>query len=59
MEFDNKLTADALAITPQDSNYADILALSVRQLFGNIELTCGWDGTSCDSTDIMAFLKGM
>lgn len=57
--FDNNLTSDALAAAPQDTDYASILALSVRQLFGNIELTCGFDGTNHISTDIMAFLRGM
>ena len=55
--FDNKLTSDALAVTPQNSDYADILALSVRQLFGNIELTAGWDGTTHVKSDIMAFMR--
>ncbi|KAF9653386.1 DUF1793-domain-containing protein [Thelephora ganbajun] len=58
IDFDNKLTSDALAITPQNNDYADILALSVRQLFGNIELTSGWDGTIHVPTDIMAFMRG-
>ena len=57
--FDDKLTSDALNITPQDNDYAGILALSVRQMFGNIELTSGWNGTAYDPTDIMVFLSGM
>ena len=57
-DFDNKLTSDALAITPQNSDYANIVALSARQLFGNIELTSGWDGTTHVPTDIMAFMRG-
>jgi hypothetical protein len=57
--FDNKVTSDALAITPQNSDYASIVALSVRQLFGNIELTAGLDGQTYDQDDIMAFLRGM
>ena len=56
--FDNKLTSDALAITPQNGDYANILALSVRQLFGNIELTAGWDGLGYVQDDVMAFLRG-
>jgi len=56
-DFDNKLTSDALAVTPQNSDYADILALSVRQLLGNIELTTGWDGIS-GQDGIMAFMRG-
>ena len=55
--FDGKLASDALAITPQDSNYANVLALSARQLFGSIEITSGWDGTTHIATDIMAFMR--
>ncbi|KAF9784530.1 hypothetical protein BJ322DRAFT_1109249 [Thelephora terrestris] len=46
VNFDNKLASDSLAITPQDSDYANILALSVRQTFANIKLTshCQVDG---------------
>ena len=58
MNFDNNLTAAGFAVTPQDSSYADILALSVRQMFGNIEITAGWDGTTHVPTDIMAFMRG-
>ena len=57
-DFDNKLNSDALAVTPQNSDYADIVALSVRQMFGDIELTSGWDGTTHVPTDIMAFMRG-
>ena len=56
--FDSKLTSDALAVTPQSNDYADILALSVRQLFGNIELTAGWNGATYVQNDIMAFMRG-
>ena len=54
-DFDNKLTADALAV---NSECANIVALSVRQLFGDIELTSGWDGITHVPTDIMAFIRG-
>lgn len=57
--FDNKLSSDALAVTPQNGDYTDIVALSVRQLFGNIELTVGSNGLSYNQDDILAFLKGM
>lgn len=56
--FDAKLTSDALAAASQNSDYANIVALSVRQLFANIELTSGWDGTTHVPTDIMAFMRG-
>jgi len=58
-DFDNKLALDALTVTPQNSDYGEIVALSVRQLFGNIELTAGWDGTTHVQSDIMAFMRGM
>ena len=58
-DFDVNLTSSALDVTPQDNDYADILALSVRQMFGNIELTSGWDGTNHVPADIMAFLSGV
>jgi hypothetical protein len=58
-KFDDDLASAAFAATPQDSTYySDILALSVRQMFANIELTAGWDGKNHLSTDIMAFLRG-
>ena len=56
--FDKKLTSDALTVMPKSSDYADILALSVRQLFGTIELTSGFDGTTHVESDIMAFMRG-
>lgn len=58
INFDTNLTSAAFDITPQDPNYANILALSVRQVFGNIELTAGWNGANYVSTDIMAFVRG-
>ena len=59
MNFDNNLTSAAFGVTPQDSSYADILALSVRQMFGNIEITAGLHNTTYVPTDIMAFMRGM
>lgn len=56
--FDNQLNSDALAVTPDSTDYADILALSARQVFGNIELTCGWNGTAHVPAGSMAFLRG-
>ena len=57
--FDDNLTSAAFGVTPQDSNYSNILALSVRQMFGNIEITAGLVGTTYDPTDIVAFMRGM
>ena len=57
-DFDKKLSSDALAVAPQNSDYADILALSVRQLFGTIELTSGFDGITYVTTYIMVFMRG-
>jgi hypothetical protein len=59
ISFDENLTSAAFAVTPQDSNYSDILSLSARQVFGNIELTAGWNGTTYVPTDIMAFIRGL
>lgn len=56
-DFDNKVISDAFAVTPQNSDYKDVVALSVRQLFGSIELTVGWDGLT-GRNDTMAFLRG-
>ena len=58
-DFDDSLTSAAFCVTPQDSNYTNILALSARQMFGNIEITAGLDDTTYDPTDIMAFMSGM
>ena len=58
-DFDNSLTSAAFGVTPQDSNYSNILALSTRQMFGNIEITAGLNGTTSDPTDVMAFMRGM
>lgn len=58
ISFDQNLTSAAFDITPQVTDYANILALSARQVFGNIELTAGWDGSKYVPTDIMAFLRG-
>jgi len=58
INFDNNLTSDALSVTPQNNDYADIIALSVRQLFGNIELSAGWYNNILVQNDIMAFMRG-
>ena len=56
--FDNNLISASFTVTSQDSSYKDILALSVRQLFGNMEITAGYDGSTHVPTDIMAFTSG-
>ena len=56
--FDNSLISAAFGATPEDSDYFSILALSIRQMFGNIELTSGFNGATYDQDDIMAFLSG-
>lgn len=54
--FDTKLQADASAIS---SDYADVVALSVRQAFGAMEITVSSDGdNSWNSSDVLVFLKG-
>lgn len=54
--FDRKVQSDASAIS---SNYAAVVALSVRQAFGALELTLSKksDG-SWNADDILIFLKG-
>jgi hypothetical protein len=54
--FDTKLQTDASAIS---SDYADVVALSVRQAFGAMEITVSSDGdNSWNSSDVLVFLKG-
>ncbi len=54
--FDAKLQNDALAIS---SDYADVVALSVRQAFGAMEITVSKDGdNSWNTSDVLVFLKG-
>jgi hypothetical protein len=54
--LDQKIQSDASAIS---SNYAGVVALSVRQAFGALELTLSKksDG-SWNTDDILMFLKG-
>jgi hypothetical protein len=54
--FDQKLQSDASAIS---SNYAGVVALSVRQAFGALELTLSKNSDgSWNTDDILMFLKG-
>jgi len=57
-EFDQKLTLDALNVKPQNSDYGQVVALSILHLFGNIELTAGWNGLSHIQNGTIAFLRG-
>ena len=53
--FDAKVKTDASKIS---SDYADIVALSVRQAFGSIEITVSKDsGGNFNTSDIMTFMK--
>ncbi|KAG9006475.1 hypothetical protein FRB93_008603 [Tulasnella sp. JGI-2019a] len=53
--FDKKVQSDASAIS---SDYADVVALSIRQTFGATEITISKDGTgSWNTTDVMMFMK--
>ncbi|KAI5122587.1 hypothetical protein M0805_004803 [Coniferiporia weirii] len=53
--FDSKINSDAGEIS---SDYASIVALSIRQVFGAIEITVSKNSDgSLDSSDILVFMK--
>lgn len=54
--LDAKVQADSTAIS---TDYASIVALSVRQAFGATEVTIGKGSTgSFNASDVLVFLKG-
>ena len=55
--FDNKLLSAGVAIS---SGYADLLALTTRQIFGSLDITLalGSDG-NWNFSDAMVFMKNM
>ena len=54
--FDTKLQSDASAIS---NDYAEIVALSVRQAFGAMEITISKNGDNTwNTSDVLVFLKG-
>lgn len=54
--FDAKVQADASAIS---SDYASIVALSIRQAFGATEITASRNSDgSINTSDILMFMKG-
>lgn len=54
--FDSKISADATKIS---SDYASIVALSVRQAIGATEITVSRDENGgFNTSDIMVFMKG-
>lgn len=54
--FDAKLQSDASAIS---SDYAEVVALSVRQAFCAMEITISKNGAnSWNTSDVLVFLKG-
>jgi hypothetical protein len=54
--LDSKIQSDASQIS---SDYADLVALSVRQAFGATEVTAGKSSVGgLNSSDILVFLKG-
>lgn len=57
ISIDNAVRADGLAVSPE---YADILALSLRQVMASMEITIsvGSDG-QWNTSDIMSFMKNM
>ena len=55
--FDAQVKSDASAIS---SDYADWVALAVRQAFGAIEFTLSKDSAgNYNTSDILVFMKGM
>lgn len=54
--FDSKLSAEASAIS---ENYAGVVALSVRQALGALEITISKTAEGAwNTSDVMVFLKG-
>jgi hypothetical protein len=53
--LDGKIQSDASKIS---SDYADLVALSVRQAFGATEVTAGKGSSGLNASDILVFLKG-
>lgn len=54
--FDSKISSDASAIS---TDYASIVALSVRQVLGAIEITLSKNSDgSFNTDDVMVFMKG-
>ena len=54
--FDSKVSSDASKIS---SDYASIVALSIRQVLGAIEITLSRNSDgSLNTTDVLVFMKG-
>lgn len=54
--FDSQIEADAKQIS---TDYASIVALSVRQAFGPMEITASKNGDgSYDTSNVLTFVKG-
>ena len=53
--LDSKVQTDASKIS---SDYASLVALSIRQAFGATEVTAGKASSGLNATDILVFLKG-
>lgn len=54
--FDNQVNSDALKIS---ADYAAIVALSIRQALGAIEITISKNSDgSFNTSDVLVFLKG-
>jgi hypothetical protein len=53
--LDSRIQADASKIS---SDYADLVALSVRQAFGATEVTAGKGSGGLNADDILVFMKG-
>ena len=56
IELDRRIRADGSRISEE---YAAILELSTRQVFGATEVTCGkYSETGYDPNDVLVFMKG-
>jgi hypothetical protein len=54
--LDSKVQTDASKIS---SDYAGLVAISIRQAFGATEVTAGKTSGGFNASDILVFMKGM
>ncbi|KAJ7064034.1 DUF1793-domain-containing protein [Mycena amicta] len=54
LALDQKILADANAISQE---YADVVSLGLRQALAGVEITVSSDGSSFNTSDVLAFMK--
>ena len=61
MTLDKNILNDAGTAAPGSSEYADLLSLATRQVYGTMELTVGKtsDGKGWNMSDVLAFTRDM